>query len=251
MHRTKVVAVVIGAALAGAAASVAVAWGASLAGNTPPPPAGPQAYLAPIQGTDTWSWFVNEHRGPAHAAYIFRKANMRPPFPASRAIPSRDPATLPRWAPVPASGMKVEVHGFGWPWPCLWGSRSDPTGESTFLRVRTRAIGRRELRVPVEPIAIGLVVDSVVWGGMFAAAGFGAGALRARRRCARGRCPGCNYDLTGAPHAACPECGGPAVDRQADVANNNDWAQSIWRASAVASPSHLRVCSRDAVVDHN
>ncbi|MBM4112130.1 MAG: hydrogenase maturation nickel metallochaperone HypA [Phycisphaerae bacterium] len=59
--------------------------------------------------------------------------------------------------------------------------------------------------IPLLPIPIGFVVDTLFWGAIVAGATLLLRAFKRRCRIARGRCPGCGYELVGA--LRCPECG--------------------------------------------
>lgn len=61
--------------------------------------------------------------------------------------------------------------------------------------------------VPYEPIAGGLVVDALVWGGMVMSVWWLASSVRRWRRRAAGRCVACGYELVGVVGGVCPECG--------------------------------------------
>ncbi|MCK4873747.1 MAG: hypothetical protein KAS72_13580 [Phycisphaerales bacterium] len=61
--------------------------------------------------------------------------------------------------------------------------------------------------VPLSPIWVGLVADSVCYGLLFFLAFLGGKHGRRFARRKRGRCPLCAYDLRGELDAGCPECG--------------------------------------------
>ncbi len=63
--------------------------------------------------------------------------------------------------------------------------------------------------IPLQPIPAGIVVNTIFWGVLwFAFVGIARG-MRGRLRVSRGRCYRCAYDLRGAEHEVCPECGVP------------------------------------------
>jgi len=110
---------------------------------------------------------------------------------------------------------------YGWPMRCLrywndgvygWGSFGFAAG-STPQRVVggvtiTPGKGPFDRKVlPYEPIPLGLLVDTLVMGGLvFCFGAMRRWALRKRRRI-RGHCEKCGYDLTGVAASVCPECG--------------------------------------------
>lgn len=63
--------------------------------------------------------------------------------------------------------------------------------------------------IPLRPRWTGLALDIVIFAALWLTLFIGFGAMRRRHRAARGRCPGCGYDLrsSGIPHDRCPECG--------------------------------------------
>jgi hypothetical protein len=124
------------------------------------------------------------------------------------------------------SGIWLEAAG-GWPMRCVtWRIRSDAigafaveggyqlwsgqpirshralrlgaTGTPNWVSMADRVIGYR-------PLIGGLLLNGVVYGGVFFGVRSGFGVLRRRWRASRGLCPACRYPLGGS--AICPECG--------------------------------------------
>jgi hypothetical protein len=63
--------------------------------------------------------------------------------------------------------------------------------------------------LPYRPVWLGLVVDTVVYAGLWGLLVVGGRGLLRRARIGRGRCPLCAYELgpSGGTGAGCPECG--------------------------------------------
>ena len=71
---------------------------------------------------------------------------------------------------------------------------------------RDQAFNPRAL--PLRPVLPGVLVDVLVWGGLWFALAWGARVARERRAARRHRCPHCGYPRRGLPpDAPCPECG--------------------------------------------
>lgn len=68
-------------------------------------------------------------------------------------------------------------------------------------------LAQRDRRLPVVPIWMGFVGNSVVYGAALGAVLVGVPALRRSARRARGRCEHCSYPVGGSP--VCTECGRP------------------------------------------
>lgn len=62
--------------------------------------------------------------------------------------------------------------------------------------------------VPVRPLAIGMIANTMLYSTLVALVVLAPGAWRVWRRERRGSCVGCGYDLAGLGEGACcPECG--------------------------------------------
>lgn len=61
--------------------------------------------------------------------------------------------------------------------------------------------------LPYRPMWRGLVMDVVVWGGMYFVIVSAVSGIRRWRRTRRGWCPECAYDLHGQAEVGCSECG--------------------------------------------
>jgi hypothetical protein len=116
-------------------------------------------------------------------------------------------------------------HEFGWPFRALgymthtyvrprvgalheWAGHAGPV---------PRSIARTRLTpylLPARPLWPGLAADTLIWAALIWLALLAMTARRRLRR-RRGRCVRCGYDLRGAAHDQCPECGAasPAVPR--------------------------------------
>ncbi len=104
--------------------------------------------------------------------------------------------------------MDWTFHAVGWPFRLLWKGFESTRTEG--WRVPRSAIVLQKsddeydtLEFPLRPILAGQLFYAAFWLSVL----IGVPALRRahRRRC--GRCIQCGYDLRGADHAACPECG--------------------------------------------
>jgi hypothetical protein len=118
---------------------------------------------------------------------------------ARRAIVDRDDAE-----------MVVMEEARGWPWLCLYLWRDYPNKRSggAFLRIRGDDIWGSDATVlPSMPIWRGVVLNTGLYGVVWAAPLFAWPALVGLNRRRRGRCPKCSYELRGDLAAGCPECG--------------------------------------------
>ena len=61
--------------------------------------------------------------------------------------------------------------------------------------------------IPLKPIPVGIVVNTLFWGVLWFTFVVAARRIRGRLRVSRGRCYRCAYDLRGDSTAGCPECG--------------------------------------------
>jgi hypothetical protein len=112
----------------------------------------------------------------------------------------------------------------GWPWPALrttWtydrdagrfriegGLRLEPHPVPPAARPRWFPIGVRS--VPLRPVWSGLALDTLAWAAVIMTVLASIRALVAWWRGKPGHCR-CGYDLRGAAHPRCPECGRPTA----------------------------------------
>ncbi len=144
------------------------------------------------------------------------------PWPREVVAPELAPGAA--W---PRQGASSGVYGWkmhagqaaGWPMLCLlWMSNVQPDGsksatgmlEVTGAQPRSPYFFSSLVVLPISPVWSGLLVCTLVHGGLWGLAG--VVVMRAwqafRRRLTAGRCPKCRYPLEGLPPGApCPECG--------------------------------------------
>lgn len=134
------------------------------------------------------------------------------------------------WIVTPENDGSTEtmIHRrAGWPFPALcatgWssGTLADPRGTErwihsapapAWLAPRRFVPGDWRSNLPrrllLEPLPLGLLADSVLYGGVLAAPVMIVRAFRRALRLRRNHCPACNYNRHGLPAGApCPECG--------------------------------------------
>jgi hypothetical protein len=126
-----------------------------------------------------------------------------------------DPAWEAEWDFASSPG-----HFFSWttgrPWPCLWGARwirgnvrQGSTGlwRVTGLGSATPVFDRGLTWLPVHPLLLGWIGNTLFYAALWCLLASGLGFVRRMRRFKRGRCPICGYDLDHDLAAGCPECG--------------------------------------------
>lgn len=138
----------------------------------------------------------------------------------------------PRWGSLadasadlrPAYDIGADC-GFGWPMPALaWRVRGEEsgtlqTGGMSIIKERlewgvpisgTPSVLQRDFKaLPLRPIWIGMVTNTLLASVLVGAVWFGVPAIRRTLRVRRGLCPWCGYDRSGAqPESPCPECAG-------------------------------------------
>jgi predicted RNA-binding Zn-ribbon protein involved in translation (DUF1610 family) len=134
---------------------------------------------------------------------------------------------------VRASRMMVQIWSDGWPFRSMFGEQqSDLTRP---VRFQSRGLWRIQWLkerfrhahsdgLPLYPIWDGFALNTVIfvmilWS--LTTLRFIPRWLRSRRLAAKGRCKGCGYDLSGAKHLRCPECGNVIKpQRVADAASS-------------------------------
>ncbi len=121
-------------------------------------------------------------------------------------------------AGVPTMTALQEL-GYGWPLPALVERHESvllstiaprtsipPWYSSLEIPGMFHALGPGR-SVPIEPIAIGIVVDVMTLAFGWFVLLWGTGMVRQAVRRSRGCCPRCGYDLRGNSAGGCPECG--------------------------------------------
>lgn len=127
---------------------------------------------------------------------------------------------------APARELPVVVtrhHSSGWPLRALeWRGRYAIDTMATNATVETAtldggiALTARPLpgdclyrmrALPVKPLAVGFVVDTLFWGGMLAVVLGSAQSLLRRWRVSRSRCARCSYHVVAQMGGRCSECG--------------------------------------------
>ena len=161
------------------------------------------------------AWFSREEMAQATATVSAREVNRLPRF-----LPISERRQLGDAYATFESLTTMHISA-GWPTHAFWAELENPFQQITAYgslwfpgRMRGGAPwmrGGQYLRspqhlIPLRPIALPTVLNTVFWGTCFWILRFGL--LRARRAVRRrhGRCLGCGYDLTGSP-GTCPECG--------------------------------------------
>ncbi len=173
--------------------------------------------------------------GCTWATAIPFKAGETDATPPSLTISADDPGPLPRFAVLrrltperhaalarelaleetPSGRRFRHMHldvAWGWPLRCLrcevrWAPR----------HVELRGGGRVELSdageviVPLTPMSAGLAIDTLLYGAAWMTLGYAVSRLLGLLRQRSGACRRCGYNLRGASHAQCPECGQATV----------------------------------------
>jgi len=136
------------------------------------------------------------------------------------------------WMPLPepmpefdAGVMGIDEYvivSTGWPWPSMHYTIERHGVDIT----RARAVGGIELgkvanvhdfqpALPLRLLWFPFALNTLVYAAAIAGAALAARSLRRMIRARRNRCLRCNYDLRGAAHEQCPECGLPCARPQA------------------------------------
>lgn len=142
----------------------------------------------------------------------------------------------PKFAPVAVDrrGRPIDTNEYaiGFPWPALWCELYDESGTlppnqlgwcggvPLWAPITGGLRSNTELgALPYRPYWPGLLGDVGVWTGVWMGALVGLPGWRRRRRRRCGQCQRCGYDLRGAVHQGCPECGWNRLASSADGEN--------------------------------
>jgi len=172
--------------------------------------------------TPTWGQGVPSPL-PAQWFAIYKRPSEVPAEEAA-AFPIRD-YSLPFWARVPPSDTKARnlvTTVCGWPMPALLMTdeiRVTPPTSNTRMVVQhlpswawtiPEKLGYPQRWLPLRPIAVGFLVDTLFYAALFLLGVTGVRSARRWDRSRKGLCWACAYSRAGLSSGApCPECGSP------------------------------------------
>lgn len=194
----------------GTATTIAVAWSLSVAfdpaaGNITGSVRWSAGANAPQYSLTTWWIWITEAPGTVMI---------------QRAAQSDTPAyefdlkniDVPAWSELHRTPPAMsDFHGTfvedarGWPRLCLVSRRQ--YGVYVVSGAAITPVLRQGLSLPWHPLWSGFAVDTCIYAVVWIMILFAPGAVRRVIRTRHGQCACCGYDLRGAPHAQCPECG--------------------------------------------
>ena len=186
-----------------------------------------------MDGPDYRLWIIYEHRAPGRVRILSYWQGLAEgggtlsPWPDDPAEP-----LVPGWAPFLSPSYEPPVHAFhhyvaqtfGWPCLSMWGAvkisrqyqwrpGSKPTVSTVFaLELDPDKADdpndHWDLRLlPLHPHWPGFVVNTIFFAAILWLLTLGPFTARRFIRRKRGLCIKCGYDLRGAEHEVCPECG--------------------------------------------
>ncbi|MBX3405461.1 MAG: hypothetical protein KF869_01750 [Phycisphaeraceae bacterium] len=196
--------------VAGFASAIALAYAAAIFSPVMPPPVGLQVELFQPVPDPNWRWLVNRHHSIGHTCMVFRRASRDTPggtlaFSTPLSASSYE---LPSWSAIPARGMKVDDHAFGWPLRCMRAVQYQPQDRTEFRVIQGWNASSGEIWLPRRVLPLPLLANSLILGAMLWALFIGPRLWRDLSRARRGQCLKCAYDLRATPVGSpCPECG--------------------------------------------
>lgn len=114
---------------------------------------------------------------------------------------------------IPGEPNAIWYIQAGWPFVALSGQISVDGEMAGAIKIPRWLVANVETParrlLPITPHATGFVVNSALWALLLVTLTLGPGWLRRHHRIRFNRCPTCGYDLSGAAHDLCPECGMP------------------------------------------
>lgn len=203
--------------IAGVIISIAVAWGCALWEKGPP------EWEKTLHSVNERSGgFIRTARGTSVVEVVspeHLQANIDHPSVTVRRGPqswsiAQAVGYVERATPQGAS--RGCVFAYGWPFRCVWARFTRDQFRDYVLADGDWAIvvGERNYWPPkvqkvlaVRPLWLGLAVNALLYGTLIALLSGTFVFLRRRRRSRSGLCATCGYDISGATHANCPECG--------------------------------------------
>ena len=223
--------------LLGAVLNLGVAWGLALS-MKPGVPGTQERVGGSMKGPDHLLWMIVEYRAPGRVRVW---SNWLDPGVgvASGGGWIDDPAEplVPGWAPFLSPSYEPPVHAShhflaqacGWPYRSMWGAvkvtrrpqletGSNPTVSTVFaLNLDPDKVDDpnycRDLRLlPLRPLWPGFAINTIFYAAILWFVMLGPFTARRIIRRKRGQCIKCGYDLRGAEHEVCPECGVSVVD---------------------------------------
>lgn len=193
--------------IAGLALAVVLALAAAIFSPAMPPPQGPQVQLIEPAPHPTWGWFVNHHRSIGHTCMVYRRGQ-RDSAAAQRTPVAAVHEVVPSWSAIPARGMKVDDHAFGWPLRCMRAVQYQPQDRTEFRVIQGWNASSGEIWLPRRVLPLPLLANSLMLGAMLWALFIAPRMWRDLSRARRGQCLKCAYDLRATPAGSpCPECG--------------------------------------------
>ncbi len=216
--------------LLGAVVNVAVAWGCVLSMNPRMPDAQKRAGGS-WDGPDHILWIIFEHLAPGRLRIVSSWHDPSvgggigggwPDDPAEPLVPGWAPFLSPSYEPPVHATHHYVAQAFGWPCLSMWGGvkvirRPRPGSKPTVSTVFALNLDpdkaddpndHWDLRLlPLHPLWPGFAANTIFYAAMLWLLTLGPFTARRMIRRKRGRCIKCGYDLRGAEHEVCLECG--------------------------------------------
>jgi len=198
----------------GFATTLCLAYAAAIFSTVIPPVRHRQIGLLEPSGEPYWRWMFIRHASFGHTCLVFRRSPRHgldwqgyagPEVPASQ--------VLPHWSSVPARGMKVDDHAYGWPLRCLRAVQHAGDDRADYRVLTGWHPSMGDIWLPRRFLWPTLIANTLIFAGAWWLLLVAPGMTRRSRRRRRGLCIRCAYDLratsAGSP---CPECGTAAFE---------------------------------------